>query len=61
MKYWEIIADNLSKSGWTWSCVSTVNSRGMGKWGQSLLLTLGLAVVIRCLLRLSNEPRRALQ
>jgi hypothetical protein len=22
MKYWEIIADNLSKAGWTWGCVA---------------------------------------
>jgi hypothetical protein len=28
VKYWEIIADNLSKAGWSWGCVSTVNSRG---------------------------------
>ena len=28
MKYWEIIADNLSKSGWSWGCVSAVDSRG---------------------------------
>jgi hypothetical protein len=21
-KYWEIIADNLSKAGWSWGCVS---------------------------------------
>jgi hypothetical protein len=28
MKYWEIIADNLSKAGWTWGCVSTVDSDG---------------------------------
>ena len=26
MKYWEIIADNLGKAGWTWGCVSTVDS-----------------------------------
>ena len=25
MKYWEIIADNLSKAGWSWGCVSTVD------------------------------------
>jgi hypothetical protein len=25
MKYWEIIADNLSKAGWSWSCVSAVD------------------------------------
>ena len=28
MKYWEIIADNLSKAGWGWGCVSAVDSRG---------------------------------
>src|SRR6266571_6764035 len=28
VKYWESIADNLSKAGWTWGCVSAVNSRG---------------------------------
>jgi hypothetical protein len=28
MKYWEIIADNLSKAGWSWRCVSAVDSRG---------------------------------
>jgi hypothetical protein len=22
VKYWEIIADNLSKAGWSWGCVS---------------------------------------
>ena len=28
MKYWEIIADNLSKAGWTWGCVATVDREG---------------------------------
>jgi hypothetical protein len=28
MKYWEIIADNLSKAGWSWGCVSAIDSRG---------------------------------
>jgi hypothetical protein len=23
VKYWEIIADNLSKAGWSWGCVAT--------------------------------------
>ncbi len=27
MTYWEIIADKLSKTGWTWGCISTVDSR----------------------------------
>jgi hypothetical protein len=25
MKFWEIIADNLSKAGWSWGCVSTID------------------------------------
>jgi hypothetical protein len=28
VKYWEIIADNLSKAGWSWGCVSAIDSRG---------------------------------
>ena len=28
VKYWEIIADNLSKIGWSWGCVSGMDSRG---------------------------------
>jgi hypothetical protein len=32
MKYWEIIVDNLSKAGWSWSCVSAVDSNGRTIW-----------------------------
>jgi len=28
MKDWEIIADNLSKAGWSWGCVATVDGKG---------------------------------
>jgi hypothetical protein len=28
LKYWEIIADNLSKAGLSWGCVATADSRG---------------------------------
>jgi hypothetical protein len=28
VKYWEIIADNLSKAGWSWGCVATVDASG---------------------------------
>ena len=28
MKYWEIIADNLSKAGWSWGCLSAIDSNG---------------------------------
>jgi hypothetical protein len=32
MKYWEIIADNLKKAGWSWGCVSAVDSEGRTIW-----------------------------
>jgi hypothetical protein len=32
VKYWEIIADDLSKAGWSWGCVSAVDSRGRTIW-----------------------------
>jgi hypothetical protein len=32
MKYWEIIADNLSKAGWSWGCVSAIDSNGQPIW-----------------------------
>jgi hypothetical protein len=32
VKYWELIADNLSKAGWSWGCVSTVESQGRTIW-----------------------------
>jgi hypothetical protein len=28
MKYWEIIADKLSKAGWSWGWVSAMDSEG---------------------------------
>ena len=32
MKYWEIIADNLKKRGWSWGCVSAIDSHGRTIW-----------------------------
>jgi hypothetical protein len=32
MKYWEIIADNLSKAGWSWGCVSAMDASGRIIW-----------------------------
>jgi hypothetical protein len=29
LKYWEIIADNLSKAGWSWGCVAAIDATGM--------------------------------
>jgi hypothetical protein len=32
VKYWEIIADNLSKDGWSWGWVSAIDSNGRTIW-----------------------------
>ena len=32
IKYWEIIADNLSKAGWSWGWVAAVTSEGRIIW-----------------------------
>jgi len=32
VKYWEVIADNLSKAGWSWGCVSAIDSNGRTIW-----------------------------
>jgi len=32
VKYWESIADNLSKAGWSWGCVSAVDRDGQTIW-----------------------------
>jgi hypothetical protein len=32
MRYWEIIADNLSKAGWSWGCVAAIDCNGRTIW-----------------------------
>ena len=32
LKYWEIIADNLSKAGWSWGCVSAIDRERRTIW-----------------------------
>jgi hypothetical protein len=32
VKYWEIIADNLSKAGWSLGYVSAIDSNGRAIW-----------------------------
>jgi len=32
MKYWEIIADKLSESGWSWGCISALYCEGRTIW-----------------------------
>jgi len=32
VKPWEIIADNLSKAGWSWGCVSAIDHAARTIW-----------------------------
>ena len=32
MKNWEVIADNFSKAGWHWGCVSAIDFNGRTIW-----------------------------
>jgi hypothetical protein len=32
VKYWEIIADRLSKAGWSWDCISSSDHQGRQFW-----------------------------
>ena len=32
MKFWEVIADNLSKAGWSWGCVSAIDLEARTIW-----------------------------
>jgi hypothetical protein len=32
MNCWEIIADNLSKAGWSWGCVSALDAHRRAIW-----------------------------
>jgi hypothetical protein len=46
-KYWEIIADNLSKAGWSWGCVSAVDRDGRTIWIADALRGDGKRFVVR--------------
>ena len=32
VRYWEIIADNLSKAGWSWGCVTAMDCDARTLW-----------------------------
>jgi hypothetical protein len=32
MTYWEIIAGNLQKAGWSWGCISRTDHKGRQFW-----------------------------
>ena len=48
MKYWEIIADNLRKAGWSYGCVSTIDREGRTIWIAEFDVANGTASVALC-------------
>ena len=61
VKYWEIIADNLSKAGFSWGCVSAIDSNGRTIWIVDAHRGYGKRFVVRAaaflgLLRRSRAP-----
>ena len=47
VKYWEIIADNLSKAGWSWGCASAIDSNGRTIWIADAYRDNGKRLVVR--------------
>jgi hypothetical protein len=47
MKYEGIIPDNLSKDGWSWGCVSAIDSEGRTIWIADAHLDNGKRFVVR--------------
>jgi hypothetical protein len=63
VKYWEIIADNLSKAGWSWGCVSAIDSSGRTIWIADAHRGDGKRFVVRADEKLTAflEPQRAIR
>jgi hypothetical protein len=55
VKYWEIIADNLSKAGWSWGCVSAVDCSGRTIWIADAHRGDGKRFVVRDYLRIHDS------
>jgi hypothetical protein len=47
VKYWEIIADNLKKGGWSWGWGSAIDSKGRTIWIADALRGNGKRFVLR--------------
>ena len=48
MKYWEIIADNLSKAGFSWGVVSAIDSNASTNRTKVLSFALFVVKDLRC-------------
>jgi hypothetical protein len=56
---WEIIADKLSKAGWTWGCVATIDSNGRTIWIADAHRDNGKRFVVRAEEKLTASLKRS--
>ena len=54
--YWEIIADNLSKAGWSLGCVSAIDSNGRTIWIADAHRDDGKRLFVQCCPYFAGEP-----
>jgi hypothetical protein len=47
VNHWEIIADNLTKAGWSWGCVAALDSQGRTIWIADVHRSDGKRFVVR--------------
>jgi hypothetical protein len=47
VKYWETIADNLSKAGFTWGVITSIESEGRTLWLLMLTVTENVSLCAR--------------
>jgi hypothetical protein len=65
---WETIADNLSKAGWSWGCLSAIDSKGRTIWiadahrdDESVSLRIWMKAERVCRTRICDSGRIACQ
>jgi len=47
VKYWEVIADKLSKAGWSWGCISALDCTGEQFGLLTRIATMGGRLIVR--------------
>jgi len=53
MKHWEIITDNLKDAGFSWGCVSAIDSNGRTSWVADAHRDNGKRLIVRAEEKLS--------
>jgi hypothetical protein len=58
--YWEIIADDLSKSGWSWGCVSAIDRERRTIWIVDAHRDDGKRFIVRAATEQQRDARAAM-